>query len=321
MQMLNRILKDAVTIAIGGHIRPDGDCVGSCMGLYQYMKENYADKRVDVYLEEIPEAYCCLEVTKEIQHEIPEGAEYDLFICLDCGDEERLGFSAPLFEQAKRTYCIDHHISNTGFAQDSYVVPDASSTSELVYNLLEYEKISIQTASALYLGIVHDTGVFQYSCAGPSTFRMAAALLEKGVDAPRLIQDTYYEKTYAQNQILGRALLESILFMHGTCIATYITKKTMDFYGVKAKDLDGIVSQLRVTKGVEVAIFMYELEPRLYKVSLRSKDKIDVSKIAKYFGGGGHKKAAGLTMAGTSYDVINNLSKQIEEQMESLSES
>ena len=316
--MLSKILKDAETIAIGGHIRPDGDCVGASVGLYQYIKDNYEDKRVDVYLEEIPETYQFLEAAQEIHHEIPKDMEYDLFICLDCGDQERLGFSEPLFERAKHTFCIDHHVSNTGFAEDSYVVPDASSTSELVYNLMDYEKISLETANALYLGIVHDTGVFQYSCAAPSTFRMAANLLEKGVDAPSLIQDTYYEKTYAQNQILGRALRESILFMDGTCIATYITKKTMDFYGVDAKDLEGIVSQLRVTKGVETAIFMYELEPRVYKVSLRSKNMIDVSKIAKYFGGGGHKKAAGLTMAGTPYDVINNLSKQIEEQMESL---
>lgn len=163
---------------------------------------------------------------------------------------------------------------------------------------------------------MHDTGVFQYSCASPSTFRAAARLLEKGVDGPKLIQDTFYEKTYAQNQILGRALLESILFMDKRCIASYVTKKTMDFYGVGIKDMDGIVSQLRLTKGVEVAIFMYEVETNVYKVSLRSKDRIDVCKIAKYFGGGGHRKAAGLTMAGTYRDVINNLSERIEAQME-----
>ncbi len=239
----------------------------------------------------------------------------DLFICLDCGDKDRLGFSVPLFERAKQTYCIDHHISNEGFAGDSYIVPDASSTSELIYDLMDEECISLDTATALYLGIVHDTGVFQYSCAAPSTFRAAAKLLEKGVDAPKLIQDTYYEKTYAQNQILGRTLLESILFMDKACIASYITKKTMDFYGVDVKDLDGIVSQLRTTKGVEVAIFMYELETNVYKVSLRSKERVDVSRIAKYFGGGGHKKAAGLTMRGTYYDVLNNLSEQIELQL------
>jgi nanoRNase/pAp phosphatase (c-di-AMP/oligoRNAs hydrolase) len=315
MQMLNKILKDAVTIAIGGHIRPDGDCVGSCMGLYHYIRDNYSDKKVDVYLEEMPDKFYFLKSTEFIRHEIKKGEAYDLFISLDCGDKERLGFSAPLFDQAKRTYCIDHHISNTGFAQDEYTVADASSTCELVYQLMEEDKISLDTAEALYLGIVHDTGVFQYTSASPSTFRMAANLLEKGVDGARLIQDTYYEKTYAQNQILGRTLLESILFMDKTCIASYVTKKTMDFYGVKVKDLDGIVSQLRVTKDIEVAIFMYELETNVYKVSLRSKERVDVSKVAKYFGGGGHKKAAGLTMAGTYYDVLNNLSRQIEAQI------
>ena len=145
---------------------------------------------------------------------------------------------------------------------------------------------------------------------------MAAKLLEKGIDGPGIIQETFYEKTYAQNQILGRALLESILFMDKKCIATYITKKTMDFYGVVPKDLEGIVSQLRLTKGVEVAIFMYELEKNVYKVSLRSKENVDVCKVAGYFGGGGHKRAAGLTMAGTCYDVINNLSGQIEAQLD-----
>ena len=84
--MLNNILGEAFRIAIGGHVRPDGDCVGSCMGLYQYIKENYKDRRVDVYLEEIPEAYRCIEATKDIKHEVPENTKYDLFICLDCGD-------------------------------------------------------------------------------------------------------------------------------------------------------------------------------------------------------------------------------------------
>ena len=274
------------------------------------------DKKVDVYLEELPDKFCFLKSTEVIRHKIPKDKVYDLFISLDCGDKERLGFSVPLFDRARRTYCIDHHVSNTGFAQNDFTEPDASSTCELVYQFMDEDKISLAAAEALYLGIVHDTGVFQYTSAAPSTFRMAAKLLEKGVNGAKLVQDTYYEKTYAQNQILGRTLLESILFMDKTCIASYVTKKTMDFYGVGVKDLDGIVSQLRVTKDVEVAIFMYEIETNVYKVSLRSKEKVDVSKVARYFGGGGHKKAAGLTMAGTYYDVLNNLSAQIEAQME-----
>ena len=215
--MLKEMLAQAKTAAIGGHVRPDGDCVGSCMGLYQYLKDNYAQIEADVYLEEIPKPFEFLAGTGDIRHGIPKEKVYDLFICLDCGDKERLGFSAPLFESAGHTLCIDHHISNESFAERNYVVPDASSTSELVCQLMQDDKISKKTAEALYLGIVHDTGVFQYSCAGPSTFMTAAKLLEKGIDAPRLIRDTYYVKTYAQNQILGRALLESIRFFDKKC--------------------------------------------------------------------------------------------------------
>lgn len=313
--MLNKLLSGVQTIAIGGHIRPDGDCVGSCMGLYQYITLHYPQIRVDVYLEPIPEKFAFIRGTEKIRHEIEEGQVYDLFICLDCGDSGRLGFCAPLFQNAKRTCCVDHHISNDAFAMDNYIVPDASSTAELVYDLLDKDKITEEIAEALYMGIVHDTGVFQYSCAKPKTFRIAADLLERGVDAPTLIDATYYEKTYAQNQALGRALLESIVFMDGLCIASSMKKSDMQFYGVTPKDLEGIVSQLRVTKGVDVAIFAYEIEKDLYKVSLRSKKKIDVSRVASYFGGGGHVRAAGCTMAGTFHDVLNNLSRQIELQV------
>ncbi|MCB6200379.1 DHH family phosphoesterase [Extibacter muris] len=309
--MLNKLLAQADSIAIGGHVRPDGDCVGSCMGLYQYIREIYVDKEVDVYLEDIPDVHKFIEATKDIRHEIAGKKVYDLFICLDCGDEDRLGFSLPLFQSAGRTFCVDHHVSNREFADVNYIYPDASSTSELIYNLIDKDRISKQVAEALYLGIVHDTGVFQYSCASPSTFEAAADLLRKGIDGPKIIEDTFYEKTYAQNQVLGRALLESILLLEGRCIASYITKQQMEFYGVDAKDLDGIVSQLRVTKGVETALFMYELEPNVCKVSLRSKDTVDVSRIAQYFGGGGHKKAAGFSMAGTPHDVMNNVIRQI----------
>ena len=164
-----KVLEGAKSIAIGGHVRPDGDCVGSCMGMYLYLKEVYPEKEVDIYLQNIPDALKVLNKMDEIREEIPEDKVYDLFICQDCGDKERLEFSVPLFESAKHTFCIDHHISNKGFAEHNYVVPEASSTSELVYNLLEEEKISDEVAKALYLGIVHDTGVFQYSCAAPST--------------------------------------------------------------------------------------------------------------------------------------------------------
>ena len=317
--MLNKVLEGVSTIAIGGHVRPDGDCVGSCVGLGQYIRENYSDKTVDIYLKDIPESFHFLKGTETILESVAdEEKEYDLFIALDCGDTGRLDYSKPLLDHAKHTFCVDHHISNIGFADVNHIVAEASSTSELVYGLLDEEKISKNVAEALYLGIVHDTGVFQYSCAGPETFRVAAKLLEKEINGPKIIEDTFYAKSYAQNQVMGRALMESILFLNGVGIASFIRKNVMDFYGVVPKDLEGIVSQLRVTEGVEVAVFMYELKQNEFKVSLRSKSELDVSKIAQYFGGGGHKKAAGFTMAGTPFDVLNNLSEQIEEQMEKL---
>ena len=314
--MLKRALMQAKTVAIGGHVRPDGDCVGSCMGLYQYIKDCYKDLEVDVYLEDIPESFKkFIEATKDILHTVNEEKTYDLFIALDCGDMGRLGFSGVLFEKAKGTLCIDHHVSNQAFADENYIVPDASSTSELVYRLLEKENITTEIAECLYLGIVHDTGVFQYSCTSPETMEIAADLMRRDIRACDIIDKTFHEKTYAQNQILGRALLESFLFMDGKCIVSYITKKIMDFHCVTPKDLEGIVSQLRVTEGVEVAILLYETATREYKVSLRATGDVDVSKVAQYFGGGGHKKAAGVTMKGTVHDIINNLSEQIDKQM------
>lgn len=313
--MLRGLLKHAGTVAIGGHVRPDGDCVGSCMGLYRYVKTCYPEIRADVYLEEIPDSFHFISDTKEICHTAEE-KEYDLFIALDCGDVERLGFSKPLFEKARHTFCIDHHISNGAFADENHIEPEASSTSELVYHLLDRDKITKEVAECLYLGMAHDTGVFQYTCTSPSTMEAAAHLMSLGIDYSKIIHDTFYEKTYVQSQILGRALLESFLFLDKQCIVSVITKKIMDFYEASPKDLEGIVAQLRMTKGVKAAVFMYETNPQEFKVSLRADADIDVSRVAKYFGGGGHKKAAGVTMNGTAHDIITNLAHQIAIQLE-----
>ncbi|WP_251390001.1 DHH family phosphoesterase [Mediterraneibacter agrestimuris] len=308
---LTEILSGKQNVALGGHIRPDGDCVGSCMGLYLYLKEQFPAIQADVYLQPIADCYKLIDETEVLCHEIDEKKRYDLFICLDCGDIQRLGFSAPLFENAKQTLCIDHHVSNEAFADENYIVPDASSTSELVYRLLDPDKISKSCAEALYMGMVHDTGVFQYSCTAPETMEAAADLMRKGINGSEIIEKTYYEKTYIQNQILGKALLESMLILDKRVILSYVSRRSLDFFEADPSDLEGIVSQLRQTKGVEAAMFLYEVEPQTYKVSLRSKDSVDVSVIAKYFGGGGHAKAAGFTMKGTVHDVINNVNQQI----------
>lgn len=313
---LKELLEGKQSVALGGHVRPDGDCVGSTMGLYLYLKENFPQIETDLYLESVPEAYSMIRHTDEVKSELPEGKIYDLFICMDCGDLQRLGFSQKLFIESKQTACIDHHVSNEAFADVNYIVPDASSTSELVYNLLDYDKMSLETAEALYMGIAHDTGIFRYSCTSPETMEAAAQLMRKGVDTAKITDRTYYEKTYIQNQILGKALLESIMVLDQRCIVSVVRLKEMEFFKAKPSDLEGIVSQMRQTKGVEVAMFLHETASQTFKVSLRSKEQVDVNSIAKYFGGGGHVRAAGVTMKGSVHDVINNLTALIEKQLD-----
>lgn len=109
------------------------------------------------------------------------------------------------------------------------------------------------------MGIAHDTGVFQYSCTSPETMRLAAALMEKQIPYTEILEETFYKKTYLQNQVMGKALLESMRLLNGKCIVSVMRQKDMDFFGVTTTDLDGIVSQMKQTKGIEVAIFLYEL--------------------------------------------------------------
>ena len=316
-QMID-ILKEcagAKSIAISGHIRPDGDCVGAAMGLYQYLTNAMEETEVDVLLESPSDVFFDIKGVKQIISEMTEDTVYDVFIVVD-SVPDRIGFAYPYFKSAKKTINIDHHISNGGGTCDvEYIVPIASSASELVYDLVDKQYMDEELARTIYIGMIHDTGVFQYSNTSPKTLRIAADLLEYGFDFPKLIDETFYEKTYVQSQILGRTLSESILLMDGQCAVGVITKKMMEFYGVTAKDFEGIVNQLRIIKGVEVAIFMYEKEFQEFKVSLRSCGKVDVSKVAEFFSGGGHVRAAGCNIAGTYRDVINNLTEQIAKQL------
>lgn len=318
---LLELVRKAGSVAIAGHRRPDGDCVGACLGLYNYLiKETGGNARIDVYLKEIPEAVSFLKNVEKASGEETEQA-YDLFIALDCGSIDRLGFTEAMFERAAVTVSIDHHISNTRFAQYNHVEPEASSTCEVLYGLLEKEKIEADAAECLYLGIVHDTGVFKHSNTSRKTMEIAGALLETGISSSKIIDDSFYRKTYLQNQILGRCLLESILLLDGKVIFSFVPQKIMQLYGAVPADLDGIIDQLRVTEGVEAAILVREESAQCYKVSMRSNGRVDVSKICCMFGGGGHKMAAGCTMNGSIHDVANNLSAQIEHQLISSTES
>lgn len=315
MERIEEVLAQVHTAAIAGHIRPDGDCTGSCMGLYNYIRENYPEIAVDVYLESPSPVFSYIPGIEDVRTSYREGASYDVLVILDTSTLDRLGAGAECFTRAKKTVNIDHHVSNTNFADINWVKAHAGSASEILYTLLDPDRVSSNTASCIYTGMIHDTGVFQYTATSPQTMRIAADLLEKDVPFQKIIDESFYQKTYIQNQVMGRVLTESILLLHGTCIAGVLKKKDLIFYGVEGKDLDGIVNQLRLTKGVEVAIFLYELKPMEYKVSLRSNGNVDVNQVASYFGGGGHIRAAGCEIKGTYYDVLNNLTLHIEEQL------
>ena len=309
-------LTNVGTVGISGHVRPDGDCVGSCMSMYLYIKKNYPNIKADIFLEKIPQELTFIKDSDKISSEFASDVEsYDLFIVLDCG-KERTGDAEKFVDAAKKTINIDHHVSNPGTGDENYIVPTASSACELVYDVLDKERIDVEIAKAIYTGMVTDTGVFKYSNTSPKTMEIAAKLIAYGFDFGSLIDHVFYEKTYLQNQILGRALLESIRLLDGRCIVSVISKQTMDFYGAVSSDLDGIVSQMLLTIGVDCSIFAYETSTLEYKVSLRSNGAVDVAKVAGIFGGGGHQRAAGCSVNGTYHDVINNIMKYVQLQLE-----
>lgn len=308
-------LEGVQTVAIAGHVRPDGDCVGSCLATYNYIKDNYPKIEVALYLQPIPNIFKFLSRADEIMHSCEEDKTYDLFIAQDCGDLKRLGDAAKYFETAKKTICVDHHVSNDNFADENYIFPYASSTSELVFGLIGEKSITKKIAECIYVGMVHDTGVFQYSCTSAKTMEIAGKLMEMGIDFSKIVDETFYTKTFEQNQILGKALLNSRLLLDGKMIASVITMEEMRQYHVLPKHLDGIVNQLRVTKGVEAAVFLYENEDGSYKVSTRSNGLVNVAELAVKFGGGGHERAAGFSMEGTPEDLINKVAFEIEKQL------
>lgn len=307
--------KDAARIGISGHIRPDGDCVGAVLGLQMYLRKCLPEADVRVYLEQPAEIFHEIKGFDEIHWDFPDEAPFDVYFVLDC-NEDRIGGAEKYYRTAGKKINIDHHVSNPGCGDINYIRPEVGSTCELIYDLIDADRLDRDLAMAIYVGMIHDTGIFQYSNTTPDTMEKGARLIACGFDFPRLIRETFYQKSYVQTQIMGRALMESIRFMDNRCIVSAVDKKTMDFYGAEPKDLDGIVNQLRNIEGIECAVFMYQTGVLEYKVSLRTGESVNAAEVAVCFGGGGHARAAGCTMQGTFHDCVNNLSKRIAEQME-----
>ena len=304
--------RDAKTIGICGHIKPDGDCIGATLALSLYLKKRLPEAEITVFSDEIAPCFDCVEGIKNFNYAFDK-PQPEVFIVVDTMDN-RTGSGEKYFKNASKTINIDHHISNAdGCAMVNYVVPTASSASELVYRLIDPVYLDKEMAEAIYLGIAHDTGIFKYSNTSPETLMIVAKLIQYGFDFPTLLDKTYYEKTYLQNLVLGRILLESRLHFNGKAISGSIDLKTMAEMGITGKDFDGVINQLRITEGVDCAIFMYQINAVTYKISLRSKKIVDVSKIAESFGGGGHVRAAGFYCKGEPDEILARILMLIEE--------
>lgn len=316
MKKIEEIIKPGIhTVGIAGHVNPDGDCVGSTTALQQYLNNQFPELKTDLYLELPKKSLRFLKGVDESRQEADKTKTYDLFITCDVSERERIGVAGELFDKAKFTVCIDHHVSNAGFAMVNHIVPDASSCAEVLTDLMDPEKIDTDTAISLYTGIIHDSGVFQYSNTSPHTMRCAALLMEKGFNHNKLIDDSFNKRTYAQNRILGYALMKSRQELGGRVITSSITLEEMKRFDVTQQDLDMIVSQLRLTEGAEAAVFAYERNPGDFKVSLRSNAYLDVAEVAGVFGGGGHARAAGCSGTGTADEVIQSILPELEKRL------
>ncbi len=313
-------LKEAKTVAIFGHVRPDGDCVGSTTGIYNYIQDNYPSIQADLYLENFPESYKILHGASDAKPlytaESNDGTPYDLVFLMDTPSFERVGANgAECIRSAKKTINIDHHISNPlNLCTLNLVEPEASSASEVLYVNLDKSKVSRETANSLYLGIVHDTGAFKFSCTGKRTMQVVGDLIEKGIDFAKIVNETYYTRTYKQTLVTGFVMENCKLGLGGKVVYAHITPEDMQRFDVTPVELSNVIDTIREVGGTEVAFFLYPVNGK-YKISLRSNYIVDVNAIAREFGGGGHTRAAGGDTNDTPEVAIEKILGLIEKQL------
>jgi phosphoesterase RecJ-like protein len=247
----------------------------------------------------------------------------DVFIALDCGDAERLEkdiFKA--FKMARVTACIDHHETNTGFAEYNWIDGGASSTCEMIYKLLEPMaelEMDIAIASALYAGMVYDTGGFRHSSVAPETLSIAGRLIAKSIPFSEIFNEVLYSYRFCAAKIMGMALDAAALRMGGNIVYSCITYKMLNDAKADVTDIDGIVEYLINIKGVKVAVLLYERqgpsgELTEVKVSFRSRG-IRIDPIALSLGGGGHAYAAGCTIYGDIHIIVEQVLKLLEDEL------
>lgn len=304
-------IEKAKSIVILTHEYPDGDAVGSALAMYLAIKK--LNKNADVVIPEYSNVFKFLPGADEIKKEGEETA-YDLAISVDVPGVKRLNGFAKYFEDAKVKIQIDHHRVNDMFADYNFVNPAAPACAQILILVIEKLGVEIdkEIGTCLLTGIITDTGGFKYEGVSAETFEFASELLTKGVNVSEIYKKVLQMKTKA-NFELRKMIMERMEFLCNNKITfTYITKEDLDKVGAEEGDHEGIVEVGRDIEGVEVSIFIREIEGG-YKVSLRSNDYVNVSDICIAFNGGGHIKAAGCNIYGTLEEVKTKIINEVKQ--------
>lgn len=290
------------------HESPDGDAIGSSLALYMGLTS--LKKEVDVIVDDYAACFNFLSDRDKIKKEAR--GKYDVSIALDCATKERLYDVNNNFNNANYTISIDHHASNTFYADVNYVEDRSPAVCKTLVKIMKRLNINLtkEIGEALITGIITDSGGFRYDTVDDETFEIAANILDLGVNISEIYFKTFGQQTKAQFKLTNIAT-SRLKFLNDERIAlTYVTLEDIKKTNAKTGDHEGIVDIGRNIEGVDVSIFLREADKDLYKVSFRSNNDIDVSEIAKTFDGGGHSKAAGCIIEDKLDVAIKKLVKE-----------
>lgn len=307
-----KLIKDSEKILVLTHESPDGDAIGSAMAFYNMLLS--CNKNVDVVIPDFPPTFAYLNNIDKVL--VSSDKKYDLCIVVDCASRERVAISDNELDNCKQVIIVDHHISNTAYGDINYVEGDTSSCCQVIYYLFKEWNIKFNKdiGEALITGCLTDSNGFRNNDVNKDTFLMAAELCDMGIDVHRIYYLAISKKSMAQYLLMKMTLDRMELYDDGKIAFSYVSHEDMENVSAKQGDHEGLVDLGRNIDGVEVSVFMRE-DNDIYRISLRSNGLINVNEIAKVFGGGGHKMAAGIKMTGnfkeTKEKVINEIIKEL----------
>lgn len=313
-KIIDHLLK-CNSVALFVHVNPDWDCIGSAFALRGILRAKGI--KADVFTEEALSPYLGFMESDVIAYsERSEVPDYECYCAVDVGSVDRMGEWGKFFTQKDNTVCIDHHHQSSSFAALSYVEPSRSATGEMVYELIALTDIPLtkEIASYLYCAISADTGSFQYASVNRRTYEIVIALTDTGINTTHLCSMLYERNTLTQLRLQAEAINSIRLYAGGAIATACITDELMKKYSASKSDTDALAQIPRSIDGVVISAFLKEQEDGSIRISLRALGDFNIEPVARLFGGGGHKKAAGCTISGMSIEdaqsaLVGELSK------------